>query len=185
MASSRTVNNDPRPSASLRALPNILSSSRVLIAAGFVVAGDVDRRLALVGLAGVTDFLDGWIARRARVTSRWGALIDPIADRVFALVAVSTFLFTGELSTVGYFVMISRDIMTAVGFLVSRAVTWLRPVQFRARLSGKLVTVLQLATFVCLLRFPQYVTIGLWLVGLASLYSIVDYTLALWHERAR
>lgn len=182
MDSSRALKGGP--SASLRALPNVLSSSRVVIAAAFVLMRDVDARLALVALAGATDFLDGWIARRARVTSRWGALIDPIADRFFALVAVSTFLFSGELSTLGYFVMISRDLMTAVGFLVARAVTWLKPVQFRARMSGKLVTVLQLATFAALLRVPVAVVPCLWLVGAASLYSIADYTLALWRERA-
>ena len=173
------------PSRALRTLPNIISSSRVLLAAGFVVVNNVDGRLALVGAAGVTDFLDGWIARRAKVTSKWGALIDPIADRVFALVAVSTFLFNGQLSTLGYFVMISRDLMTAVGFLVARAVPWLKPVQFRARFSGKLVTVLQLIAFVALLSLPSAVTPCLWLVGLASLYSIVDYTYALWLARAR
>lgn len=171
--------------ATIRALPNILSSSRVALAVAFVAADSVDARLALVGLAGITDFLDGWIARRAHVQSRWGALIDPIADRVFALVAVSTFLFEGDLSTLGYFVMISRDLMTAVGFLVARAVSWLKPVEFRARFSGKLVTVLQLATFVALLRVPSIVTPLLWLVGIASLYSIIDYTFALWRERAR
>jgi phosphatidylglycerophosphate synthase len=173
------------PRASLRAVPNILSSSRVALAAAFVVLDGANTRLALVGLAGLTDFLDGWIARRARVTSRWGALIDPIADRVFALVAVSTFLFSGALSTGGYFIMISRDIMTAVGFLVARAVSWLRPIEFKARLSGKLVTVLQFATFIALLRVPDFVAPCLWLVGLASLFSIVDYTLALWRARAR
>jgi phosphatidylglycerophosphate synthase len=173
------------PPAGLRALPNILSSSRVLLAAGFVAVDHADGRLALVGVAGLTDFLDGWIARRAKVTSRWGALIDPIADRVFALVAVSTFLFTGQLSTLGYFVMISRDLMTAIGFLVARAVTWLRPIEFRARMSGKVVTVLQLATFVAILRFPSLVTAGLLLIGAASLYSVADYTMALWRERAR
>ncbi len=171
--------------ATVRALPNILSSSRVVLAVAFVLVDSVDARLALVGVAGVSDFLDGWIARRAHVQSRWGALIDPIADRVFALVAVSTFLFNGELSTLGYFVMISRDLMTAIGFLVARGVTWLKPVEFRARFSGKLVTVLQLATFVALLRIPQLVTPLLWLVGLSSLYSILDYTFALWRERAR
>src|SRR5690242_13832916 len=163
--------------ATLRALPNILSSSRVVLAVAFVLADGVDERLALVALAAATDFLDGWIARRARVTSKWGALIDPIADRVFALVAVSTFLFNGELSTVGYFVMISRDIMTAIGFLVARAVTWLRPIQFKARMSGKLVTALQFVTFIALLKFPNVVTLCLWLVGISSLVSIVDYTL--------
>jgi len=177
----------PAPGARgpLRALPNIISSSRVLLAAGFVAAHDVDARLGVVGLVAITDFLDGWIARRTRATSHWGALIDPIADRVFALVAVSTFLFTGELSTIGYFVMISRDLMTAVGFLVARAVSWLKAVTFKARRSGKIVTVFQLATFIVILRFPAYETAFLWLVGIASLYSIVDYTYVLWRERAR
>jgi phosphatidylglycerophosphate synthase len=119
------------------------------------------------------------------VTSKWGALIDPIGDRVFALVAVSTFLFDGTLSTAGYFVMISRDLMTAVGFLVARTVSWLRPIQFKARFSGKLVTVLQFAAFLALLRFPAAVTVCLWLVGIASVFSIADYTLALWRARAR
>lgn len=183
MVPSRAIRAGPR--ASLRALPNILSLSRVALAAAFVVVDDANMRLALVVFAGVTDVLDGWIARRARVTSKWGALIDPIADRVFALVAVSTFLFNGELSTVGYFVMISRDLMTAVGFLVARAVTWLRPIQFKARMSGKLVTGLQFAAFICLLKLPNLVGPCLWLVGAASLFSIVDYTLALWRVRAR
>lgn len=170
--------------ARLRALPNILSSSRVVLAAAFVVFRSSEARLGLVAVAGATDFLDGYIARRGKWTSRWGALIDPIADRVFALVAVSAFLFDGSLSTVGYFVMISRDLMTAVGFLVARMVSWLRPVEFKARLSGKVVTVLQLVTFAALLRFPGWVTTLIWLVGIASLYSIVDYTYALWRARA-
>jgi phosphatidylglycerophosphate synthase len=171
--------------ARLRALPNIISSSRVLLAAGFVAADHVDTRLGLVGLAAITDFLDGWLARRAKWTTRWGALIDPIADRVFALVAILTFIVTRTLTPVQALVMLSRDIMTAIGFIVARIIPWLRPVQFKARMSGKIVTVLQFATFVAALRFPQWLTLGLWLVGLTSAYSIVDYTLALWRARAR
>jgi phosphatidylglycerophosphate synthase len=171
--------------ARLRVLPNIISSSRVLLAAGFAAADHVDARLGLVGLAAITDFLDGWLARRAKWTTRWGALIDPIADRVFALAAILTFIFTRALTPVQALVMLSRDIMTAVGFIVARIIPWLRPVQFKARMSGKIVTVLQFATFVAILRFPQWVTLGLWLVGLTSVYSIADYTLALWRARAR
>src|SRR5512142_2669290 len=154
--------------ATLRALPNIISSSRVLLAAGFAVASDPDRRLGIVGLAAVTDFLDGWIARRGKWTTRWGALVDPFADRVFAIVAVTTFLIMGALSIVGFFVMISRDIMTALGFVVAKIVPWLRPVEFKARASGKIVTTLQLLTFVMLLRARELVPICLWLVGIAS-----------------
>ncbi|HEY6825874.1 MAG TPA: CDP-alcohol phosphatidyltransferase family protein [Gemmatimonadaceae bacterium] len=171
--------------ATLRALPNIISSSRLLLAAGFAVVTDADRRLGLVGLAAFTDFLDGWIARRAEWTTKWGALLDPIADRVFALAAVVTFVVMGELSIVGALVMISRDIMTAIGFFVARIIPWLRPVEFKARPLGKIVTFLQFVTFVALLRYPAGVTMCLWLVGIASLLSVVDYTLALWRARAR
>ena len=171
--------------ASLRALPNLISLSRVVLAAAFIVFRDPNVRLGLVALAGFTDFLDGWLARRTHAATRWGALIDPFADRVFALVAVTVFLVDGTLSLAGYFVMLSRDIMTATGFLVARIVPWLRPVEFKARLLGKLVTVLQLATFVALLRFPQWVSLGLWTVGITSALSIIDYTFALWRARAR
>jgi cardiolipin synthase len=72
-----------------------------------------------------------------------------------------------------------------VGFLVARVIPWLKPVTFRARLSGKVVTVLQFVVFVALLEFPEWVNVLLWVVGLVSLYSVADYTLALWRERAR
>jgi CDP-diacylglycerol--glycerol-3-phosphate 3-phosphatidyltransferase/cardiolipin synthase len=171
--------------AGLRALPNIISSSRVFLAAAFAASNDANARLGLVGLAGLTDFLDGWIARRGKWTSRWGALIDPIADRVFVLVAVLTFVVTGVLSPVGCLVMISRDIMTAVGFIVARIVPMLQAIPFTARFSGTLVTTLQLITFAALLRMPDWITPCLWIVGVASLYSIVDYTYALWKARTK
>lgn len=170
--------------AELRILPNVLSASRLLLAAGFVAA-DTPVRVGLVGAAAVTDFLDGWIARRVNAATRWGALIDPIADRVFVLVAVATFLFNGTLSTAGYFVLISRDLMTAIGFLVARVITWLRPVQFKARRAGKIVTVLQLLTLFALLLAPEHVTPLLILVGAMSALATVDYTLALWRARAQ
>ena len=54
---------------------------------------------------------------------------------------VATFVYEGSLTTLQYFIMIFRDLMTAIGFLVAKAVTWLRPVEFRARWSGKAVRV--------------------------------------------
>ncbi|HET9424072.1 MAG TPA: CDP-alcohol phosphatidyltransferase family protein [Gemmatimonadaceae bacterium] len=171
--------------AGLRSIPNIISLSRVALAVAFVMDHDPGARLVIVIVAGVTDMLDGWLARRAGLTSRFGALVDPFADRFFALVAVATFLYEGSLTTLEYFIMIFRDLMTAIGFLVAKSVSWLRPVEFRARWSGKAVTVLQMVTFVAVLRFPEYVTPLIWGVGLLSLYSVIDYTLALWRDRAR
>ncbi|HEY6219908.1 MAG TPA: CDP-alcohol phosphatidyltransferase family protein [Gemmatimonadaceae bacterium] len=171
--------------ASLRLIPNIISLSRVILAAAFVMRADTRTRILIVLAAAITDMLDGWLARRAGLVTRFGALVDPFADRVFVLVAVASLVYEGTLSTMQYFVMISRDLMTAVGFLVARSVSWLRPVEFRARRSGKIVTALQLASFVAILSWPNTTDPLVWLVGAASLYSIVDYTYALWESADR
>lgn len=170
--------------AELKHLPNLISLSRMALAVAFVMA-DSTERVGLIGIAAATDFFDGWVARRANATSRWGALIDPIADRVFVLVAVGALVFEGTLSTVGYFVLISRDLMTAIGFLVARIVPWLRPVEFKARMPGKIVTTLQLLTLLTLVVAPRSAWPLVALVGIASAWAIVDYTLALWRARAR
>jgi cardiolipin synthase len=171
------------PRRALGTIPNLLSCSRLVLAAGFVAVGATEARVGLIGVAAITDFLDGWIARRVRATSRWGALLDPIADRVFVLTAVGTFLFTGRLSTSAYFILLMRDLATAVGFVVARVIPWLRPVEFTARFLGKVVTVLQLLTLAAVLVMPLAVPILLGCVAVTSVLSITDYTFALWRAR--
>ena len=173
------------PRRTLGSIPNILSCSRLALAAGFVASSATETQVGIIGIAAMTDFLDGWLARRVKATSRWGAMLDPIADRFFVLTVVGTMLYTGRLSTGGYFVMILRDIATAVGFLVARVIPWLRAVTFKARMSGKVVTVLQLVTLAALLVAPTIASWLIVLVGVASVISIADYTLALWRARAR
>jgi CDP-diacylglycerol---glycerol-3-phosphate 3-phosphatidyltransferase len=170
---------------SLATLPNLISLSRLGLAAAFVVLKGTNQRLIVIAAAAVTDFLDGYLARRGGTTSKWGALIDPIADRFFVFTAVCALLFDDVIGTWQYAILISRDFMTAVGFLTARVIPWLRNVKFKSRMSGKVVTTLQLGTLVLVFLAPDYVNIALWLVGIVSLYSIGDYTLALWHARAR
>lgn len=166
-------------------IPNAISLSRTVLAVAFVLIHDNRTRIILVVIAAITDFLDGFIARIANLRSQAGALIDPISDRIFVLAAISAYLVDGHLTTGQYFIFISRDLATAIGFIVARIIPWLRPVVFRARLLGKAVTVLQLGTLVAVLVRPV-ATPGLILgIGLLSAVSILDYTLALWRARAR
>jgi phosphatidylglycerophosphate synthase len=165
-------------------LPNAVSMSRLLLAAAFVALREPTVRFALLAVASATDFLDGWLARRRHSTTRSGALIDPIADRFFVFAAVCAYLFEGAISTMAYVTLLSRDIMTAIGFIVARSVPWLRDVEFRARWLGKIVTGLQLLTLTAVLVAPGVVPWLVFLVGAASAASIADYTLTLWRERA-
>ena len=168
----------------LLTLPNVVSMSRLVLAGAFVVLRDSSARIILLAVAAATDFLDGWLARRQQTTTRSGALIDPIADRLFVLTALCTFLIERTISTGTFFIVLSRDIATVIGFFVARSIPWLRAVEFRARLLGKLVTVLQLVTLAAVIVAPAAVPSLVMILGAASAASIADYTLTLWRERA-
>ena len=166
-------------------LPNTMSLSRVVLALAFVLVSEPWDRIALITVAGFTDFMDGWLARHGKNESTAGALIDPLADRIFVFVAITTYLVEGVLSTGQYFIFLTRDIATAVGFLVAKIIPTLRPAVFRARMLGKIVTVLQLITLVVVVLLPELTDVLIVTIGVISAASIVDYTIALWRGRTR
>ena len=161
-------------------LLNTLSLSRLPLAAVFVLNESAALRVALVVAAAFTDFLDGWIARRKHLESYWGALIDPLADRGFVMVALLTYVLEGKLTPLAFGVLVMRDVATGVGFLVARVVPRLRPVKFQARMLGKVVTTLQLAALLAVLVAPGLVPLLVGAVGLTALASVVDYSVAVW-----
>lgn len=172
------------PSSRFLTLPNLLSLARFPLAVAFVVAGSAGARLGILIAASLTDLLDGWLARRLG-TTRLGALLDPIADKTFVLLAVSTFLFGGGLSIRDYFIVLSRDFATIIGFCVAYLMPGLDPSEFKARWPGKVVTVLQLASLFALLVRPMLFSVLLPLLAAVSVWTIADYTIALHRSRVR
>ena len=118
-----------------------------------------------------------WTAQpsSAHSTTRWGALVDPIADRLFVLVAMVTYVLNGELSVVQMLLLLLRDMATALAFVVARAVPSLRAVEFKARFPGKIVTVFQLVTLLALVIGVRPLTPFIALVALTSILAIADY----------
>jgi CDP-diacylglycerol--glycerol-3-phosphate 3-phosphatidyltransferase/cardiolipin synthase len=166
-------------------LPNSISLSRLVLALAFVLISGAWERVAIIVIAGVTDFMDGWLARHEKEETETGALIDPLADRIFVFVAISVYLVEDRFTAGEYFIFLARDIATAIGFLVAKIIPWLRPAVFRARMLGKIVTVLQLVALVAVLVTPQYTWPLVLGIGIASAAAIVDYTVALWRARMR
>ncbi|GHH02599.1 CDP-alcohol phosphatidyltransferase family protein [Comamonas sp. JC664] len=173
-----------RRQASL-ALLNTLSLTRLPLAVAFVVIPNVWIRAGLVMLAAFTDFLDGWIARHRGLTTRLGALIDPVADRAFMVTAIVVCYLDGLISGIAVLLLVIRDLGTTVGFLVARLVPNLRRVELKARMLGKAVTSLQLVTLLCVLLFPPAVVPLVALIGVLSLASMVDYSTAVLRARER
>ncbi len=165
--------------AVLRAIPNLVSLSRLGLAAAFWAVDAPQTRAGIVLGAAITDVLDGWIARVMRTQSRAGALIDPIADRAFMAVAVFTVLSDGIITGGECFLLLMRDIATVIGYAVAKLSPRLQRVTFKARVSGKITTGLQLVTLVAVLLKPAWVaglTVG---TAVVSLWAIADYTWAL------
>jgi len=73
-------------------LPNLLSLLRLLLIPVFLwLVLDLHQDLAALGVlvvSGITDYLDGWLARRLGQLSRLGSLLDPVADRLYILAVV-------------------------------------------------------------------------------------------------
>lgn len=181
-----TRSRPPRLSRRVRlALLHSLSLSRLMFAALFLLMSDPVLRVGLIALSGLTDVLDGWIARHAHLTSRLGALIDPVGDRGFAVTAILALLLDGLLTPVQVCLLLLRDVMTAVGYLIARLVPALQGVEFKARTLGKLTTALQTVTLLAALLLPVLVKPLVATVAVLATAAVVDYSRAGLRARAR
>ncbi|HYK82756.1 MAG TPA: CDP-alcohol phosphatidyltransferase family protein [Gemmatimonadales bacterium] len=151
---------------------DLLTVLRVPLAAAFPFVHPVAWRLGFVGAAAVSDFFDGMLARRWG-GSRTGAVLDPVADKLFMAAAFVTVARDGLLYPIEIVAVLARDIVAALGY----AGSWLlrRPTALPARAGGKAVTVLQLLTLVaCLTGSPVARRIA-WATAAVGLYAIWDY----------
>src|SRR5688572_5910560 len=156
--------------------PNVLSLSRLALAGCFVLARTPALQAAIVLVAASTDFIDGWIARRFGQRSKAGEVLDPITDKLFVLTVLVTLLVRGLISPAQLLLLLTRDLFNTIAFTVAKARKW--PVQFKSRMSGKIVTSLQIATVVAVLVVPGLTTPVLWLTFAAALVAIFDYSRA-------
>ncbi|MHB1329632.1 MAG: CDP-alcohol phosphatidyltransferase family protein [Gemmatimonadales bacterium] len=171
-----------RPAASGRwTVADLLTFSRFPLAVVFVAIPSAGWRIAILCVAGVTDLIDGWAARRWG-SSRLGVFLDPVADKVFAAAAFGVVLFDGALELWEIVAVLARDLVATIGFLVT--VIRRKPVSIPARISGKLVTAFQLATLLAFLLQSSWLRPLAWLTGLAALYAIADYTYGRHEARA-
>lgn len=167
-------------------IPTILTLFRVILIPFFVIAFYLPIAHApfisalIFVIAAVTDWFDGFLARRLKQTTRFGAFLDPVADKV--LVATALVLVTEHYHawwiTLPAAVMISREIiisalrewMAEIGKRSSVAVSWI----------GKVKTSAQMFSLVALLWHPYYWAeiigmIALYVAAILTLWSMVQY----------
>ncbi len=168
-------------------IPNLLSIFRILLVPLLVVVlltKFPEKEMVGLGLfllAALTDFLDGFIARRSRQVTRLGMLLDPAADKVLTSAAFISLVEMNPEATPAWMVVtiIAREF--AVGALRSFAAT--EQVVIAASLSGKVKTVSQVVAISLLIfynnlgEFQHLAAISLWVALVISVYSGIEYCL--------
>src|ERR671927_213933 len=107
--------------APLAQLPNALTIARLVLVPVFVAVlvaaegGHSWPAAIIFGVAGVTDQIDGWLARRWRVESQFGKVADPLADRLMIDAATILLFIADRLPWEALVVIVARDAMLLAG----------------------------------------------------------------------
>ena len=149
-----------------------LTLVRIPLAVAFPLVTDTEWRLAILGGAAATDLLDGPLARRFG-GSRFGAVLDPVADKLFMAAAFGVVAFSGRLEWYEIVGLLFRDIVATVAFFVT--VVSRRPRAIPARLGGKAVTVAQMLTLLAFLFDSPHLRPLAWATAGIALYAVWDY----------
>ncbi len=137
----------------LKTVPNLLTASRLILAVPLALA-ILDERygsaLLVAALAGMTDALDGFLARRLNASTRLGAALDPVADKVMILAVFASLAAVGLLPVWLAGVVIGRDLVIVTGALAYRLLIGL--LDFQPTLLSKANMALQIG-FLVLMHF--------------------------------
>ena len=171
-------------------IPNLLTALRVAAIPMMVICYYLPQPISTVGaavvfiVASVTDWFDGWLARRLGQTSQFGAFLDPVADKL--LVSVALILLLHRMDNV--FITLAAMVVIGREIVISALREWMAQLGKRASVAvnsiAKLKTGVQMTAIPILLWYPskpageELRLLGLFLLALAvllTLWSMVIY----------
>jgi cardiolipin synthase len=168
-------------------IPNLITLLRVIlvpIVVWAIISGEMLLAFSLFLIAGISDAVDGFLAKRFHMESELGAYLDPLADKALIVSIYVSLGIARALPISLVILVVSRDIMIVSGFMLS----WLvdKPMAVRPHPVSKANTVMQILLAVLVLAekafgldTPVLANIGIFLVVVLTLLSIGFY-LAEW-----
>ncbi len=130
----------------------------------------------LVICAGVSDVADGWLARRWKVETWQGGMLDAVADKLFVFVVVCSLAATGKFSPIWIPLILGRDVVVAMTSLyVFICGMWQSYKKIAVHVSGKLATGGQFLLFLIVLLYPAGSSIALLFASICSVWAAFEY----------
>ena len=177
----------------LRYLPNLICLGRIALIWPILVALAAHQygiAAACFFLAGVSDLLDGWLAKHFGWASELGKWLDPIADKCLLVTVFVVAAWAGLVPSWLTAVVVARDVMIALGALTYLA--WLGPLEGHPTFASKLNTLVQLAYLLGVLLFkavgfPPVVLLllGAWVTVATTVLSGLGYVIEYSRRAAR
>jgi cardiolipin synthase len=168
-------------------IPNLITLGRILlvpVVVWSIISGEMLASFALFLVAGISDAVDGFIAKRFHMASELGAYLDPLADKAL-LVSIYVALGIARALPISLVILVvSRDIMIISGFMLAWLVN--KPMRVRPHLVSKMNTLMQILLAALVLAERSFAfnaalleIVGIVLVAVLTLLSIGFY-LAAW-----
>lgn len=168
-----------------RQTPNLLSTSRILFAMAFPFL-ESSWQVPVILVAGLTEFLDGYLARRWHAETLIGQSLDPIADKLFVLSTVATLIHQGLFTWPMFVLIAARDIVVAIGSFSAMLTGGTRALQhLKPKYSGKVATTLQFALLISLFAQTPLTTPLFIATAFMSCVSAIDYAYTILARRWR
>jgi len=167
----------------LRDIPNVITWFRLVLLIPFMILilqENYRPAFIVFFLAGLSDAIDGYLARTFKWTSRFGAFLDPLADKLLMLCSLSALMWLGHIPLWLFILVVGRDVVILGG--VSTVLLVCGDVDYKPTYISKINTVIQVG-FVCtllfglaFLPFPDlFVSALLWTMVTTSIVSVFQY----------
>ncbi|MFO7570085.1 MAG: CDP-alcohol phosphatidyltransferase family protein [Smithellaceae bacterium] len=157
-------------------IPNFLSLLRIILVPVFVIfiiQEEYFRALLIFTAAGLTDALDGTLARLLKAQTTLGAYLDPIADKLLMVTSYVSLAFFGLVPAWLAVIVISRDFIILLGIAILTLMSV--PYEIKPAMIGKMTTALQVGTIFLALLYKA-VTHGFsydWIAGVCWITALM------------
>ncbi|MDR1551699.1 MAG: CDP-alcohol phosphatidyltransferase family protein [Holosporaceae bacterium] len=168
----------------MKYVPNALSVARMLAAVLLVYLILIGEKpvcaLAVCVFAAITDFLDGYLARRLHITSELGAMLDPLADKLMIILSFAALACVGSVPSYVAATVIGRDVLILSAVIMCKIHRV--PLKIEPLMSSKINTTVQVIFLIMVLtcncfpwHVPYLIECGSVVVVISTVFSGAEY----------
>lgn len=163
-------------------IANILSLSRIplgILCAFFILLDMYSSAIGVGIVAVLTDYLDGYLAKRKNQKTKIGGMLDPLTDKFFVIVVLAALTVNLNIELWKPFAILSREIIEGFAAGIAFMVNYKPRMEIKARFFGKIVTAMQFIALLAIVLKSPYQNILIYALITATVLALAQYVVLL------